>query len=94
MAVLLSSVLHLCILFRLQCLHSGDLHPVPVDGKGKYMDLLHCGVLLRIQLFLFDELLCLEEVYSNPERSKEVSQEKSNLEDRLAELYELWEELM
>ena len=41
-----------------------------------------------------DELLCLEEVYSNPERSKEVSQEKSNLEDRLAELYELWEELM
>ena len=41
-----------------------------------------------------DELLCLEEVYSNPERSKEVSQEKFNLEDRLAELYELWEELM
>ena len=41
-----------------------------------------------------DELLCLEEVYSNPERSKEVSQEKSSLEDRLAELYELWEELM
>ena len=41
-----------------------------------------------------DVLLCKEEVYSNPERSKEVSQEKSNLEDRLAELYELWEELM
>ena len=41
-----------------------------------------------------DELLCLEEVYSNPERSKEVSLEKANLEDKLAELYELWEELM
>lgn len=41
-----------------------------------------------------DELLCLEEVYSNPERSKEVSLKKSTLEDRLAELYELWEELV
>ena len=41
-----------------------------------------------------DELLCLEEVYSNPERSKEVSLEKAGLEDRLSELYELWEELM
>ena len=30
-----------------------------------------------------DILLCQEEVYSNPEKSKEVSIQKSNLEDKL-----------
>ncbi len=49
---------------------------------------------IEIKIGELDELLCLEEVYSNPEKSKEVSLEKSNLEDRLSELYELWEELM
>ena len=39
-------------------------------------------------------LLCKEEVYSNPERSKEVSQDKINLEDKLATLYDEWEALM
>ena len=41
-----------------------------------------------------DYLLCQEEVYSNPTRSKEVSQEKSNYEDTLSSLYEAWEELV
>lgn len=41
-----------------------------------------------------DMLLCKEEVYSNPERSKEVSQDKINLEDKLATLYDEWEALM
>ena len=41
-----------------------------------------------------DILLCQEEVYSNPEKSKEVSQEKSNLETKLSSLYEEWEELI
>ena len=41
-----------------------------------------------------DMLLCQEEVYSNPEKSKEVSQEKSNLETKLSSLYEEWEELI
>ena len=41
-----------------------------------------------------DVLLCKEEVYSNPEKSKEVSQEKSNLETKLSSLYEEWEELI
>ncbi len=41
-----------------------------------------------------DYLLCQEEVYSNPTRSKEVSQEKSNYEDKLSSLYEAWEELV
>ena len=49
---------------------------------------------IEIKIGELDELLCLEEVYSNPERSKEVSLEKADLEDRLAELYDLWEELM
>ena len=41
-----------------------------------------------------DYLLCQEEVYSNPTRSKEVSQEKANYEDKLSSLYEAWEELV
>lgn len=39
-------------------------------------------------------LMCQEEVYSNPEKSKEVSQNKDSLEDRLNNLYEEWEQLM
>ena len=38
--------------------------------------------------------MCQEEVYSNPEKAKEVSQNKSDLEDRLSQLYEEWEEYM
>lgn len=41
-----------------------------------------------------DYLLCQEEVYSNPDKSREVSLEKTNYEDRLSSLYETWEELM
>ena len=39
-------------------------------------------------------LLCQEEVYSNPEKAKEVSQEKTNLENKLESLYEEWELLV
>ena len=41
-----------------------------------------------------DILLCQEEVYSNPEKSKDVSQQKSSLEEKLSALYEEWESLM
>lgn len=41
-----------------------------------------------------DNLLCQEEVYSNPDKSREVSLEKANYEDRLSSLYETWEELV
>ena len=41
-----------------------------------------------------DILLCQEEVYSNPEKSKQVSQEKIYLEDKLANLYDEWENLI
>lgn len=37
--------------------------------------------------------LCLEEVYSNPEKSKEVHQLLQNAENELAELYAQWEEM-
>ena len=39
-------------------------------------------------------LMCQEEIYSNPEKSKEVSQNKNSLEDKLNNLYEEWEQLM
>ena len=41
-----------------------------------------------------DILLCQEEVYSNPEKSKQVSKEKISLEDKLANLYDEWENLI
>lgn len=41
-----------------------------------------------------DILLCQEEVYSNPEKSKNVSQQKASLEEKLSALYEEWESLM
>ncbi|TDT50285.1 ribosomal protection-like ABC-F family protein [Fonticella tunisiensis] len=41
-----------------------------------------------------EELMCLEEVYSNPEKSIEINSEVKHLRERLEELYEKWEELL
>lgn len=41
-----------------------------------------------------DVLLCQEEVYSNPEKSKDVNLQKASLEEKLSALYEEWESLM
>ena len=41
-----------------------------------------------------DVLLCQEEVYSNTEKSKDVSLQKASLEEKLSALYEEWESLM
>ena len=41
-----------------------------------------------------DVLLYQEEVYSNPEKSKDVSLQKASLEEKLSALYEEWESLM
>lgn len=49
---------------------------------------------IEIKIEELDHLLCKEEVYSNPDKSKEVSQEKTNYEDKLAQLYEEWEALV
>ncbi len=37
--------------------------------------------------------LCLEEVYSNPEKSIEINKEIQKTEEELQSLYEQWEEL-
>lgn len=49
---------------------------------------------LETKIEELDNLLCQEEVYSNPNKSKEVSQEKNTFEDKLSSLYEAWEELV
>ncbi len=41
-----------------------------------------------------DNLLCQEEVYSNPSKAKEISTQKSNIEEKLSSLYDEWEELV
>ena len=41
-----------------------------------------------------DVMLCQEEIYSDPEKSKEVNQEKAELEKKLASLYNQWEKAM
>lgn len=38
--------------------------------------------------------LCLEEIYSNPEKSEEVNKKISNCQAQLEQLYEEWEELI
>jgi ATP-binding cassette subfamily F protein 3 len=40
-----------------------------------------------------DKLLCLEEVYTSPEKSKDVFDHKSSLEKQLENLYEQWEQM-
>ncbi|MFR0019680.1 MAG: ABC-F family ATP-binding cassette domain-containing protein [Paraclostridium sp.] len=49
---------------------------------------------IELEIEELNALMCQEEIYSNPEKSKEVSQSKSSLEDRLNNLYEEWEQLM
>ncbi|MGP1541681.1 ABC-F family ATP-binding cassette domain-containing protein [Peptostreptococcus stomatis] len=41
-----------------------------------------------------DHMLCQKEVYTSPERMKEVNQEKSDLEKRLSKLYDKWEQII
>jgi len=41
-----------------------------------------------------DNLMCDEEIYSNPDKSREVNQTKCEFEKKLEQLYEKWEELI
>ena len=50
--------------------------------------------LLEKQIGGLDYMLCKEEVYTSPERTREVNQEKSDLEKRLSKLYEKWEQIV
>ncbi|MEG1311547.1 MAG: ABC-F family ATP-binding cassette domain-containing protein [Romboutsia sp.] len=49
---------------------------------------------VEIKIEELDVLLCQEDVYSNPDKAKDVSQEKNHLENKLSYLYDEWEELM
>ena len=49
---------------------------------------------LESSLLEFQNQLCLEEVYSNPQKSEEVNKEISNTESKIEELYAEWEELV
>ncbi|MDU3337408.1 ABC-F family ATP-binding cassette domain-containing protein [Paraclostridium bifermentans] len=49
---------------------------------------------IELEIEELNVLMCQEKIYSNPEKSKEVSQNKTSLEDRLNNLYEEWEQLM
>lgn len=50
--------------------------------------------LLEKQIGGLDYMLCQEEVYTSQERTREVNQEKSDLEKRLSKLYEKWEQIV
>ena len=39
-------------------------------------------------------MLCQEEIYSSPDKLKEVNLEKSDLEKELKKLYTKWEEII
>lgn len=50
--------------------------------------------LLEKQIQGLEFMLCQEEIYSSPEKSKEVNQEKAEHEKKLEHLYQKWEEKM
>ncbi|MFI3210460.1 MAG: ABC-F family ATP-binding cassette domain-containing protein [Peptostreptococcaceae bacterium] len=49
---------------------------------------------IEIQIEECDNLLCNEDVYSNPQKSREVQENKLSLEEKLKILYDEWENLM
>ncbi len=49
---------------------------------------------VELQIEECDNLLCSEEVYSNPQKSREVHENKLSLEEKLQNLYDEWENLM
>lgn len=50
--------------------------------------------LLEKEIEGLEYMLCQEEIYSSPEKSKEVNQEKAEHEKKLKHLYTKWEEIM
>lgn len=46
------------------------------------------------QIAGFDKMLCLEEIYSDSEKMKEINIEKTKAEKTLEKLYETWEQLL
>lgn len=50
--------------------------------------------LLEKEINGLEQMLCLEEIYSSPEKSKEVNQEKIEKEGKLERLYEKWSDIV
>ena len=48
----------------------------------------------ELEIENLNELLCLDEIYSNPEKVKEVTEQKSDKEKILHELMSTWEMLL
>lgn len=51
------------------------------------------SLLEKKKLLSLQEELCLEEIYSNPSESERVNKEIKDLEEKIASLYEEWENL-
>ena len=49
---------------------------------------------IELKIEEMNNLLCKEEIYSNPEKSREISLEKTKCEETLENLYSQWEELI
>lgn len=71
-----------------------ELRQIENKAKKVIKDIESEIELTEKQIGGLDYMLCQEEVYTSPERSKEVNQEKSDLEKRLAKLYEKWEQIL
>ena len=50
--------------------------------------------LVEKQIGGLEMMLCQEEIYSSPDKLKEVNLEKSDLEKELKKLYTKWEEII
>lgn len=51
-------------------------------------------MILEEKIEELNNLLCLEEYYSNPQKSLEINKEKTDCENQLEEYYAMWEEFM
>ncbi len=51
-------------------------------------------MLLESEIDNIDDLMCQEDVYSNPEKSKEIHNKKIALQEKLDELYSAWEDFV
>ena len=49
---------------------------------------------LELALSNFEKSLCLEEVYSNPEKGSEINKQITEAQSKLESLYEEWEEML
>lgn len=49
---------------------------------------------MDLKIHELQNLMCLEEVYKNPEKAANVNKEYEEAKKRIDELYEKWEELL